>query len=105
MLPEPLYPQKEIGIFAGKSALETLLEKAQVRYEDFILWCEATKVSTPKSINILGDNFVQQSSTRPGTSKEVYLILQITGFSTLRKSDDKITRYSYMEVSSIPSKL
>ena len=46
VLPEPLYQQKEIGVFMGKSNLETLLEKAQVRYEDFILWCEATKVRT-----------------------------------------------------------
>lgn len=74
----------EIG---GRSRLDKLLETVRLPYENYLIYCEGTKVSSKK----------------PSTPKEVFLFICTEGIITLRTDKQrkidkmgKISRYAYI---------
>lgn len=83
-LPQASYRPLKIGVLSRKTKLEDLLEKINLKHEDYIWYTEVLKVSTKTRDN-----------------KDYYIILSTNLFYMLRISDGKVKSYTYQDVESI----
>ena len=82
-LPDKLHDKLQLGNVSRRTLLDDILDRIQIPYEEYILYVEATKVSTSK-LNV---------------KKDVFLVLTQNSIVTIRRKGNemgKITRYSYV---------